>query len=118
MSASQRAAAGLFAGARIDLIGTDRARVRAVVHPRRSRGGPPISLAVALMAVISVAPVNPALADHDNGRDRGHEHGRGYERAHERYHEHRHYRVYAPPPVYYRREASPGVSLFLPFDLR
>jgi hypothetical protein len=26
--------------------------------------------------------------------------------------------VYAPPPVYYQPQSSPGISLFLPFDLR
>ena len=41
------------------------------------------------------------------------DHWRGYER-----HYTRHYAVYAPPVVYYRRETSPGINIFLPFDNR
>jgi hypothetical protein len=46
-----------------------------------------------------------------DGRD-----GRGNEQ--ERREHHHRYPVYAPPPAYYPRQASPGISLFFPLEFR
>jgi hypothetical protein len=76
---------------------------------------------VALLAACTVSlatmMASPAYADHDNDRgergERG-EHQRS-DRGHERHHSgHHHYQVYAPGPVYYPRQESPGISLFIP----
>ena len=80
-----------------------------------------LAMALALATVLGALPARPALADdHDDheGHDRGYE--RGYEHGHEhrRWDEHQRYRIYAPPAVYYPREASPGISLFIPFEIR
>lgn len=82
--------------------------------------GTRFALVLAVVAAFTLAPVRPVLADHDD--DRGHErdagHRRDQNRDHGRREDYRRYHVYAPPPVYYPREASPGISLFLPFEIR
>ncbi len=80
----------------------------------------------ALMGLFAVASLLPLAAQADD-------HGRGHDRDHDRGHgryEHREYRrdyrrdwrqpdvVYAPPPVVYRPDPSPGISLFFPIDIR
>lgn len=79
-------------------------------------------------SLIGGLSITPAFA-----ADRGDGHGRGEQRGHSQRawrgdHDHnRHdYRrgygyaqpVYAPPPVYYEPQQSPGISLFLPITLR
>jgi hypothetical protein len=76
-------------------------------------------MALTLASVMCSISVTPALARDDDRRD---------QRAHERdRHEHRtEYRrpynysqpAYAPPPVYYAPQQSPGISLFFPLDFR
>ena len=87
--------------------------------PPRGFSGTRLALALACAVAFSVLAAPPALADRDDYSDRGdhgdrHDHGR----RHEQWREHRHYEVYAPPPVYYRREASPGITLCIPWDER
>jgi hypothetical protein len=73
-----------------------------------------IAFALALASVVSVTAVRPAVADQRDGDDRG-------RREHEEQrhgHRHEHHPIYAPAPIYYPRHESPGISLFLPFDVR
>jgi hypothetical protein len=88
----------------------------------------------ALVALVTALLFTSACADDD--RDRGEQRGdhrseerhpgRHYGRSHapprRDYRDESEYRyaapVYAPPPVYYQPQSSPGISLFLPFDLR
>lgn len=86
----------------------------------------------------------PAMADNDQGNGHGHgnknwnnghngdrdEHWQGYRyppgfKKGDRYYEDGRYYyygyappLYAPPPIYYGPPPSPGVSIFLPLDLR
>jgi hypothetical protein len=68
---------------------------------------------LALAAVLSSVFVTPAFADRDHGRDRGHrdwhDHRGAYVYAQP---------VYAPPTVYVAPQPSPGISLFLPINIR
>lgn len=73
-----------------------------------------MAVALVFASALAALPARPALADDHEGRDRGHE--RGYQ--HGRWDEHHRYRIYAPPAVYYPREASPGITLFIPFEIR
>ena len=86
-----------------------------------------LGLALVLASMLGGMAMAPAFAD-----DRGH-HGRGgYDRGYDRGHW-RHgydrrdwrgngyyepYQVYAPPPVYYPPQPSPGISLFFPVHIR
>ena len=87
-------------------------------------------IALAVAGVLGAMAMSPAYAD-DHGRgDRGDRggHDRGYDRGHWRhgydrgdwrgngYYEP--YQVYAPPPVYYPPQPSPGISLFFPVHIR
>ena len=85
---------------------------------------PPISkivMALAVASVMGAMAVTPALArdnddrrgHRDNGRHRGerHEYRPVYRQPY--YSE----PVYAPPPVYYAPQQSPGISIFLPLDI-
>ncbi|MDD5249544.1 MAG: hypothetical protein PHY45_11195 [Rhodocyclaceae bacterium] len=86
-------------------------------------------MALAFASAISGMAMSPALA-----RDEGHD-GNNRNNDHRRYEWHGdrdgrghrpEYRrpyayaqpVYVPPPVYYEPRQSPGISLFLPLDLR
>jgi hypothetical protein len=73
-----------------------------------------LAIALVFATAVGILPARPAFADHD---DRG---GRGHERGHQHWRrdEHRHYPVYAPPSVYYPRQASPGITLFIPLEIR
>jgi hypothetical protein len=76
-----------------------------------------IALAAALAVVIGAIPMKPAFADNDrNDRDR-HGDRRDRDRGHDRGRGHYRYHVYAPPPVYYPREESPGIRLFFPIEI-
>ena len=94
-----------------------------------------VVMALAFASVISGLSISPAFADRDGGNGRGRNGDR-----HEWRGDHREWRgdrdgyngyrpeyrrpysyaqpVYAPPPVYYAPRQSPGISLFLPLDLR
>jgi hypothetical protein len=74
-----------------------------------------IAMALALASVIGGLSVTPALARDNDRRD-----GRGHERDRDRHEYRRPYSqpVYAPPPVYYAPQQSPGISLFFPLDFR
>lgn len=75
--------------------------------------------AAALFAGYALAP---ALADNDHSHDnRGDHSSRGHDRDHDHDRRSAHYQrypVYVPPPAYYRREPSPGISLVFPIDIR
>ena len=88
-----------------------------------------IALALVLATAMGGMVVAPALAKdegHDRGRqakavhDRGHD--RGYDDRGRREYGYgaRYYQepVYVPPPVYYAPEQSPGISIFLPLNIR
>ena len=70
------------------------------------------AVAVSLVGLIA----HPAYADNDRGDHGGDRHGdRDRDRGNDRHRvEHRRYPVYAPAPVYYPREESPGINLFIP----
>jgi hypothetical protein len=95
---------------------------------RRALAGSTVArIAAALMfaTVLIALPLRAAFADEDRRDDRGYERGRGHQRSHERGRErdrerdreYYRYRVYAPPPVYYRHEESPGIRLFFPIEI-
>ena len=87
-----------------------------------------IAVVLAFATVASVLPSQRAMADDRGYGDRGYgdhgygDHGRG-DRGHDRgrhsgrWHERR-YPVYVPPPVYYPRDESPGISIVFPFEIR
>jgi hypothetical protein len=89
---------------------------------------PAISKIVMTLAIASVMggmAITPALGDNRQGhQDRGMH--KGERQGDRERHEHRpvyqrpYYSqpVYAPPPVYYAPEPSPGISLFLPLNIR
>ena len=84
-----------------------------------------IVMALGVASVMGGMAITPALADNDhrqvrrdNGRHNGEWRGdrndrRGYQQSY--YYSQP---VYAPPPVYYDPQPSPGISLFFPLDLR
>ena len=81
----------------------------------RSKGGGLLAAAIAISLAGLIA--QPAFADHDNdrgGRDEGDRHGDRRGNEHHRS-EHRRYPVYAPEPIYYPRQESPGINVFIPF---
>jgi len=83
-----------------------------------------LAMACAFLALVAGAAIQPAFAD---GHGRGGHGGRGYG-GHGGYGGCRGcggygpyyapYQVYAPPPVYYPPQPSPGVSLFFPIRIR
>ena len=106
---------------------------------RRALAGRKLARMTAAVACATAVGLLPVLAAHaDDGdrseRDHGYDHrdergrsyqhrhhygdgeGRGYEQ--QRWHTRHYHPIYAPPPVYYHREESPGVSVFIPWDLR
>jgi hypothetical protein len=92
-----------------------------------------IVMALAIASVMGGASMTPAFGKDDDGR-RGHRdngwhndnrHDDRYWREHERVYRpvyrHPYYYsqpVYAPAPVYYPPQPSPGFSLFFPLDVR
>ncbi len=79
-------------------------------------------LGVVMTAALGLAPVQQAVADDHRGDERGddrrqHDRGRGHQEHWQSRREPR-YPVYIPPPVYYPRHESPGVTLVFPFELR
>jgi hypothetical protein len=93
--------------------------------------GPTISKIVMALAVASVMggmAITPALGDNydrqghrDNGRHNGQWRGDRDRRDYRPEHQHPYYYsqpVYAPPPVYYAPQPSPGISFFFPLDIR
>jgi hypothetical protein len=97
-----------------------------------------IAMALAVASVMGAMAVTPALADdhndrkghQDQGLHRGQHKGDRGDRDEFRREPQPVYRpvyeqpyyysapVYAPPPVYYEPQPSPGISLFFPLDLR
>jgi hypothetical protein len=81
-----------------------------------------VTMALLAAAVFAACASVPALADNDHGHDnRGDRDSRGHDRDHDHDRRSAHYQrypVYAPPPAYYRREPSPGISLVFPIDIR
>jgi len=71
-----------------------------------------VAVALATALAISVLPTHPAFAGDRGGDSRG-DHGRRSEHRHG----HR-YPVYAPPTVYYPQQASRGISLVFPIQIR
>jgi Ni/Co efflux regulator RcnB len=100
----------------------------------RTTGLEPASVIRKLVLVLLVAPVcflsTAAFAQRDDHRDRGHEdHDNGRDHRFDRhddhdrgYHRGRDYSyaqpVYVPRPVYREPRPSPGISIFLPLELR
>jgi hypothetical protein len=85
-----------------------------------------VAVAVAFAAIVSSLPLRVAFADdndrrgqdqhQDRGRYDNQDHGRrGPPPRASRYHR---YPVYAPPPVYYPRDDSPGIRLVFPINIR
>jgi hypothetical protein len=96
-----------------------------------------IAFALALATAVCALPMRPAIGQDRDGhdrhaqsdrehrddrydqRDRYDQHDRRYQDQRRapryRYHE---YPVYVPPPVYYPRHASPGITLLFPFEIR
>ena len=89
-----------------------------------------IATVIALASALGGLGITPAFGDeHDNrGADAGDRYGHDADRArhnsppasHHRYHhaQPRYAPTYAPPAVYYAPQASPGISLFIPVDIR
>ncbi len=93
-----------------------------------------LMISLVFASMIGAIATGPALARDDGGRDQHRDQGGRDERQDEgrhrgespydrdRYEDQRpHYYaqpVYAPPPVYYAPQPSPGISLFFPFDIR
>lgn len=102
-----------------------------------------IALALAVASVMGAMAITPALADGNGDRgdrqdqgNRGEHHDQGLHRGqYKNDRDRREYQpvyrpayqqsyyyysqpVYVPPPVYYDSRPSPGISLFLPLDIR
>jgi hypothetical protein len=87
-----------------------------------------IVLALTAASVIGAMAVTPALAkDNDNrkghqdqGLHKGERQGDRDRREHRPVYQRPDYAqpVYAPPPLYYDPQPSPGISLFLPLNIR
>src|SRR5450756_409168 len=88
-----------------------------------------IVMALAVASVMGGMAITPALGDNRKGhQDQGLHKGqfkgdrdRVYQPVYRPVYEHPYYYsqpVYAPPPVYYAPQQSPGISLFFPLDLR
>jgi len=77
-----------------------------------------LGMACAILALIAGAAMQPAFA-HGHGHGRGGYGGYGGCRGCGGYGPYyAPYQVYAPPPVYYPPQPSPGVSLFFPIRIR
>jgi hypothetical protein len=75
-----------------------------------------IMMALTLASVMGGISVTPALARDNDRRD---ERGRREQHRPVYRHPYNYSRpVYAPPPVYYAPQQSPGISFFLPLDIR
>jgi hypothetical protein len=75
-----------------------------------------IMMAITLASVMGGISVTPALARDNDRRD---ERGRREQHRPVYRHPYNYSRpVYAPPPVYYAPQQSPGISFFLPLDIR
>lgn len=81
-------------------------------------------LALACAGVLGLSAA-PAFAQNHNGRDNHGNNGRhgnnGWHNGHDRNwrgHGYQPQPVYVPPPVYYPPQPSPGISLFLPLNIR
>ena len=93
---------------------------------------PGIRFGIALAVAAALGAMAPAFADHHDRGDHGDRGDRGDRGGHDRGHwrhgyDRRDWRgngyyepaeVYAPPPVYYPPEPSPGISLFFPVHIR
>jgi hypothetical protein len=88
-----------------------------------------IAMALAIASAMGAMVITPALAKDNDNRQAHQDRGmhRGERQGDRDRHEHRpvyerpyYYSqpVYAPPPVYYAPEPSPGISLFLPLNIR
>jgi hypothetical protein len=87
-----------------------------------------IVMALTLASVLGGMAITPAFGDNDDRQghqDKGwHKGERQSDRDRREYrpvYEYPYYYaqpVYAPPPVYYAPEPSPGISIFLPLDIR
>ena len=92
-----------------------------------------LMIALAGLVVIGGTAVRPAFAEGNEGNDRRAEQQRQdrhreparneHDRRGDRDHQRRYvpepvYPIYAPPPVYYAPQQSPGISLFLPLNIR
>jgi hypothetical protein len=93
-----------------------------------------VAMVLAFASLISGLSISPAFAARDDEHDRGARQGDHGQRAWHGNRENYGYRpqyrpeyrrpyyyeqpVYVPPPVYYQPRQSPGISLFLPLDLR
>jgi hypothetical protein len=79
-----------------------------------------IVMALAVVSVLGGMAITPALADNDGRqvrRDNGRHHGDRDRRVYR--HPYNYAQpVYAPPPVYYAPQQSPGISFFFPLDIR
>ena len=84
-----------------------------------------------VLAAVCALPMRPAIAQDRDGHDRQVQSDR--EHRDDRYNQHdrrdqdqrrtpryryHQYPVYVPPPVYYPRHASPGITLFFPLEIR
>jgi hypothetical protein len=83
-----------------------------------------IMMALALASVLGGTSITPALGKGNDAR-----HDKGWHKGEQRSVIRNDYRgrrdpyyysapVYAPPPVYYAPQPSPGISLFFPLDFR
>jgi hypothetical protein len=77
-----------------------------------------IVMALALASVMSGISVTPALARDNDRNNRHHERDRHENRSQYRNSYNYAQPAYAPPPVYYAPQQSPGISLFFPLDFR
>jgi hypothetical protein len=94
--------------------------IRGRLIPALNRGT--VTSALLAAALFAACAWSPAFADNDHDRDNRGDHGnRGHDRGHDHDRRPAHYQrypVYVPPPAYYRREPSPGISLVFPLDIR
>ncbi len=84
----------------------------------RTRAGWLPWLTVLLLITATGASADPGRrggGEHNGRPGRGGDHG---PRFHERYPPVYPQPIYVPPPVYYQPQQPPGISLFLPFNLR
>jgi hypothetical protein len=90
-----------------------------------------IAFALALATAVGALPMRPVIGQDRDGHDRHMQSDREhrddrYNQHDDRYQDQRRapryryhqYPVYVPPPVYYPRHASPGITLFFPFEIR